>query len=118
MAYDVVWIDRQNAQIYHLGQTGEDFEAHGSAGDHRTRGKDTEPHESEKFYHEVASHLSDSSFVLIVGPGVGRQRFESHLRQHDPRVAKVIKGNESADHSTPHHLKALVRRFFADPLHA
>jgi stalled ribosome rescue protein Dom34 len=118
MASYIVWIDRQNAKVFKLGADASKMALHWAPPENQTHGVDAKEHESEKFYHSVASKLQDAKGIVIVGPGIGRTHFKRHLDKHDKALAAKVLAVESADHPTDGQLRAFARKFFNNPLHA
>ena len=104
----VVWIDHKKAKLYKLVAQGKietkNIESHG---------EQTESH-TERFFNDVAKLLKDSSEVLLVGPGLGKEHFKHHLeKHHNEQIAKKIVGMLNADdHMSEKEVLASARKFF------
>jgi stalled ribosome rescue protein Dom34 len=112
-----VWIDHQEAKIFHLTAEGFDsstFEAprhhvhrHQEATAERNHSAD-----SERFYHQVARALAEVEEVLVVGPASAKLEFIKHVHKHDRALVEKIIGVETVDHPTDNQLVAHARRYF------
>lgn len=112
MSSIVVWIDSENAKIFTLKPEG--VEAHAMKRhepDHHTHSK-REKHDSEHFYHQVAEKTAKATELLVVGPGMAKTQFKSHLERHDKALAKKVVGVESMDHPTEAQIVAAARKIF------
>lgn len=116
MADYVVWMDSRDAQIFSLAASGiEKSKLEKSELDHHTHNKKDHDHDSnsEHYYHDLAIRLKDADKLLIMGPGLAKNKFKTHLEAHHHQtLAKKIVGIENADHPTDNQIFAIARKFF------
>ena len=116
MSAFVVWMDSDSAKIFHIdGDAVEMKKAIRHDPDHHTHNKSDSKHkDSLRFFADVASHLETfHDAVLLVGPGVAKTHFVSHLDGHHKKeLAKRIVGTESMDHPTDAQIVAFARKYF------
>ena len=117
MAIYVVWMDSEKAQIFNLKTTGivkSHLEKH-KGGHHTHTGKDHhgDPN-TEHFFRDLSTRLKDAEEILILGPGLAKNHFKTHLESHHgAAVLKKIVGIENSDHPTDNQILASARKFFA-----
>ena len=112
----VIWIDREHAKIFNISSEKiERKNVQARHTDHHTHRFDQfdEAQHEKKFFSEVASHLLSTDRLLIVGPGVAKHHFQSHLVEQWPLLAKQVAGCETVDHPTDHQIAATAKRFFS-----
>ena len=79
---------------------------------HLSGDKNNEEHEKH-FFHEIADKLKDTTELLILGPGLAKNRFKTHLEgHHHADLVKAIVGVETIDHPTDPQIKEIGRKFF------
>jgi stalled ribosome rescue protein Dom34 len=83
--------------------------------DHHQRDKHnqhTNPDE-DHFFHSLAEKLRDGDKILLMGPGMAKKHFMTHLqtKHHHGLDAKVV-GVENADHPTDNQILEIARKFF------
>jgi stalled ribosome rescue protein Dom34 len=113
-----VWIDHNEARIFHL--TPESFEEekiespHAHTKLHRKTGTTTNGHaaEDQNYYHDVAQNLSGADEVLIVGPANAKYELMKHIELHDHELESKVVGVESMDHPTEPQIAAFARKYF------
>lgn len=111
----VVWIDQNEAKIFHVGRDSFDASAiHAPQSHvHRHPGKSPDhPADEQHFYHEVAHALASAGEILVVGPAKAKLGFIKHVHKHDHALEPKIVGVETVDHPTDGQLVAYVRRYF------
>ena len=121
MKLTVIWIDRENANLFHLSDDKMERKKlklrhqdhHNHHRDHLDQDRE-EPH----LFKEAAMELNDSERVLIIGPGVAKYHFQSYLVEHQPLIGKKIAGIETVDHPTDAQIAALAKKFFERVLSA
>jgi len=113
MAACILFIDSDHAKIFKLNpgkMDSSELKKHEQK--HHNTGEKNEEHEKH-FFNEVISHLKDSSELLIVGPGLAKNRFKSHLEAHHHQdLAKKVVGSETIDHPTDAQIVAVGKKFF------
>jgi len=114
-----IWMDHNEARIFHVAGSGFD-EATVAAPNHHVHRhpKDQEtrthnhPDDEHRFFHEVAGKLAGADQILLVGPSVTKLHFIRYLHKHDAALEARIVGVETADHPTDRQLVAHVRAYF------
>ena len=124
MSLLAIWVDGNQAKLFQfIGEkmehkTLETLQSHHS--DHHTHPSDKSDknQQDRKFYNEIANHLKTAAQILILGPGVAKHHFQTHLTEHFPALAKQIVGCETVDHPTDNQIVSLAKSFFktATPL--
>ena len=112
-----LWIDHQEAKIFHLTAAGFDsstFEAprHRVHRHQDATAERQNPADSSRFYHEVARALEGVEEILVVGPATAKLEFIKHVHKHDRSLVEKIIGVETVDHPTDNQLVAHARRYF------
>lgn len=111
----VVWIDREQAKVFQISQEKMERKS--------IRAKHVEHHThsieeidrarfARAFFTEVAKDLEGASSILILGPGLAKHQFQTHLVEHHPMLAKRIAGCETVDHPTDAQIAAMAQTFF------
>jgi len=102
---NIVWIDRREAKIFHVGSHAEQklvIESRASVG-----------HVHPDYFPKVVAALDAVGGILITGPGNAKFELKSFLDKHHPDLALNIYGIESLDDPRDDLLLPLARRFFA-----
>ena len=117
-----VWIDHNEARVFHVEKTTFDESTVQSANHHIHRHpKDEEtrtrnhPDDEPRFFHDVVAALAGAEEILLVGPAMTKLHFLRYVQKHDPEMDQRIVGLESADHPTDRQLAAHVRHYFHNP---
>lgn len=73
-----------------------------------------EQSDEEKFYHQVCEHLEgmESQRWYIVGPGVAREHFLSHMERHHPHLKKQVVGSDKLEEMTDNQIVQEGAKFF------
>ena len=111
----VIWLDSEKAHIFALRTSGvEKTHIEKRTADHHTHSKRDNPQQGEDhFFHQVAGMIKDADKVLLMGPGLAKNHFKTHLeKHHHGALAKKIVGVENCDHPTDHQVLADSRKFF------
>jgi stalled ribosome rescue protein Dom34 len=107
----VVLLDSQNARVFHLlHRPPEQLKL--AVPDHHTHPKDHGDAHSHAFYEAVAQHVKDSDELLVIGHGLGKTHFKTHLETHHPQLAKKVVGYEVVDHPTDAQVLAFAVKYF------
>jgi len=113
----VVWIDHQEAKIFHFDE--ESFEASTLHSPHRhvhrhptTTAERDRSGDAKRFYQDVSRALDDAAEVLVVGPATAKLELIKHVHAHDRALEPKIVGVETVDHPTDGQLVAYARRYF------
>jgi stalled ribosome rescue protein Dom34 len=115
MSACVVWLDHQEATLFFLSAEGTQKKhfkkhTHPHSNSHADARHDQE---DEKFYHLLATQVGSPSELLILGPGLAKNHFKTHLeKHHHAALAKKVVGVESTDHPTDNQVLAQARKFF------
>lgn len=109
-------MDSEKAHLFNMKSSGVEkshLNLHGA--DHHTRNK-KDLHEgahTEHFYRDLALKLKDADQILILGPGLSKNRFKTHLETHHAAgLASKIVGIENSDHPTDNQIIASAKKFF------
>ncbi len=112
----VIWLDSEKAQIFALKTSGiERTHLEKKGVDHHTHNKkdhhgDAAP---EHFFRDLALKLKDAEQLLILGPGLAKNHFRTHLETHHTGgLATRIVGFENSDHPTDNQILAAARKFY------
>jgi stalled ribosome rescue protein Dom34 len=114
----IVWIDHQQAKIFHFDSTDSG----------RTTVRSTHPHQhihhkanardsghapvDAAFLKNVAEALSGAGAILVAGPASAKTELVAHIEREQPNLFKRISGVETMDHPTDGALVAFARRYF------
>jgi stalled ribosome rescue protein Dom34 len=109
-----VWIDRQEAKVFHVDPKGFDAKRIEAPHHHLTRKAEEQGHHAggERFFQDVAAALKDADKILVVGPSSAKLDFLRHVLKHDHALEARILGVETLDHPTDGQLAAYVRHYF------
>jgi stalled ribosome rescue protein Dom34 len=103
-----VWIDHEQAKIFHVGEDRFDEAVIHAPNKHVRR----DPASAEQFYHQVAAALASAGEILVVGPGSAKLDLLKHVQRHDRALGEKIVGVETVDHPTDKQLVGFIRRYF------
>ncbi len=113
-----VWIDHQEARIFHVDAESFDESMISAPRRHvhrHPKGPTEEHHHPDdvhRFFHDVADALRDAEQILVVGPSTAKLQFLRHLHEHEPVLERRVVGLETVDHPTDRQLVAYVTRYF------
>jgi stalled ribosome rescue protein Dom34 len=112
----VVWLDSEKAHIFNLKTTGV-VKTHleKKTVDHHTSNKKDNHTDSnlEHFFRDLAVSLKDAEKLLIMGPGLAKNHFKTHLEtHHTDHLAKKIIGLENSDHPTDNQILQIAGKFY------
>ena len=114
----LVWIDHQQAKIFHFDSSGSDRELVRSSNPHQHLHHKANSSDSghaavdTRFLSHVADVLQPAGSVLITGPASAKKELESYIQHKRLELARRIVGIETVDHPTDKQLAALARSFF------
>jgi stalled ribosome rescue protein Dom34 len=118
-----IWIDHNEAKVFHIAASTFDETTVPAANHHlHSRPKDQEtrthnhPDDEHRFFREVAAKLVDADQILLLGPSVTKLHFLRYLQKHDPALEPKVVGVETVDHPTDRQLVAHMRGYFHDGL--
>jgi stalled ribosome rescue protein Dom34 len=109
-----VWIDHQEAKIFHIEPEGFDASKIAAPHHHKTRKAEEQGQHrgSDRFFHSVAEGLQDAQEILVVGPSSAKMDFLRFVQKHDHALESKILGLETLDHPTDGQIAAYVRHYF------
>lgn len=112
-----VWIDHNEAKIYHIDAKSFDASNVLAPGRHVRRhptvtAEHNHPADAKHFYDDVVNALADAEAILVVGPGVAKLELIKHVHKHHAALEPKIIGVETVDHPTDGQLVAHARRYF------
>jgi stalled ribosome rescue protein Dom34 len=116
-----VWLDHQEARIFHVDLDGFDEAKIRSPHRHLHRHPKgaseahEHPEDRSRFFNEVAQALADAEQILVVGPSTAKLQFERHLHEHDRALEAKVVGLETVDHPTDAQLVAYIKQYFDVP---
>ena len=114
MANYVVFLDGEHAKIFELHPDNivETKMNRHEQKSHLGHPKD-HAHDSAKFFHEVAAKLKKANEILLIGPGLAKDHFNTHLQHHHhEEIARKVVGVQTVDHPTEGEIVALAKKFF------
>jgi hypothetical protein len=121
MRNQAVWIDQNEARVFHIeGATFDEKTVH-TTNHHVHRhphGQLTKtrnhPADEARFFDDVLARLVDAGEILLLGPSVTKLHLLRYAQTHAPKVAVLVVGVETADHPTDRQIVAHVRHYFHD----
>jgi stalled ribosome rescue protein Dom34 len=114
----VVWLDHQQAKVFHVGAEGADaavLRQHGSERHIHHKANSTgsgHVHENKAYLGAVTHSIADAGEILIIGPAGAKQELAKFLEASHPAIAKRVVGVEAADHPSDREIIALARKHF------
>jgi len=114
----IVWIDHQQAKVFHIGLSGADqIDLHPHLQTRHIHHKANSigsghVHEDEELMQGVADAVSDAGEILIIGPAGAKTELAKYLREHRPEIGERIVGVEAADHPSDREIVAYARKHF------
>lgn len=121
MGQRAVWIDHNEARVFHLeGTTFDEKTIHANQRHIHRHPRDQEtkvrnhPQDETRFFDEVIAAVTGTEALLLMGPSVTKLRFLRYVEKQAPAVAASIMGIETAAHATDAQLVAHIRHYFHD----
>jgi stalled ribosome rescue protein Dom34 len=118
MTHTVVWIDHNEARIFHV-HPNIASESSVLAPQHlmhrhpKGRGEPrVHPDDAHRFFEQVAHALDGVDAILIVGPSSAKHELFRFIQQHDRLLVPKIVAIETADHPTGPEIVAHARTYF------
>ena len=114
-----LWIDHQEARIFHVCAGGVEVQAVHAPTHHVHRhpkgptAEHNHPDDAHHFFRSVAHALEGAERILVVGPSTAKLHFLRHAFMHDRTLGPRIIGVETVDHPTDGQLVAFSRKYFA-----
>jgi stalled ribosome rescue protein Dom34 len=114
MSNYAILIDSEHAKVFSF-DAGEvtNHAYHRHEPQHHTGHTQDQEKKSEHFFHQVAEHLKGAEHLLLMGSGLGKEHFKTHLESHHHELAKLIVGVDTVDHPTDNQLVAHAREAFS-----
>ncbi len=115
MSVYAIMIDSENAKVFNfIGGEIIQHAYHRHEPQHHTGHSQDQEHKSEHFFHQVATQLTGATHVLLMGPGLGKEHFKSHLEKHHHHdLASKIVAVDTVDHPSDPQLIAHAREVFS-----
>ena len=114
----VIWIDHNEARIFHVHPEAADETTVLSPQHHihrhpKGRGEAREhPDDEHSFFREVAKDLDGADAILIVGPSSAKLEFFRYVHAHAHGLEPKVVGIETVDHPTDGQIVARARSYF------
>lgn len=119
MRQRAIWIDHNEARIFHVEAGSFDKEGVHAAHHHVQRHPKSQetktrnhPNDEGRFFDEVLALLGGSEELLVLGPSVTKLHLLRYAQKHAPAIAAAVVGLETADNHTDGQLLAHVRHYF------
>lgn len=115
LAVCVVWIDREQAKLFHLSQEKmERRQLHARHPGHHAHPLDEidRKRQEKQFFSQVGSEITGANKLLILGPGVAKHHFYNFLMEQMPALGKSVIGCETVDHPTDAQIAEMARKLF------
>ena len=114
-----VWMDGEEARVFHVGAKGFDestvhsptHHVHRHPKDQLTR-THNHPDDEHRFFRALADALKGADQILLLGPSTTKLLFLRYLEKSDPGLGARVVGLETADHPTDRQIAAHVRDYF------
>lgn len=115
--YAIVWIDHQEAKIFHLKATEMDrlvIRPHDPAYRirHETSSFGSDRPEDQDSFERIARAIANARAILITGPENAKSELAAHVMHRHLDLARRIAGVETIDHPGNSALIALARIYF------
>ena len=113
MSIYAVQIDSEHAKVFAFNEGEVTHHAyHRHEPQHHTGHTQDQEKKSEHFYHQVAEHLKGATHLLLMGAGLGKDHFKTHLDSHHHELAGLVVAVDTVDHPTDGQLVAHAREVF------
>ena len=116
-----VWLDHQQARIFHVDLEGFDEQLLSAPAHHAHRHPKgaSEPHQhpddERRFFADVAKALAGAEEILLLGPSTAKREFLHFVEEHARGLSGKISAVETSDHPTDGQIVAHVRTHFRIP---
>jgi stalled ribosome rescue protein Dom34 len=112
-----VWLDHQEAKVFHVDADGADQATirapHKHVHRHPANGNErAHPHEPDAFFQEVAAALADATAILVVGPSTAKLQFIRYLHAQAPKIEAKVVAVETVDHPSDKQMIDFAKRHF------
>lgn len=115
MKVSVIWIDQEQARIFHFSDEVMERKRirHGHKDHHsHQRSQLDQQREEKNLFSDAQAELQASSRILIVGPSIAKHHFQNFLMEHHPAVARKVVGLETVDHPSDGQIAAMAKSYF------
>jgi len=121
MRNQAVWIDHNEARVFHIdGATFDErtvqaatHHVHRHPKEQLTKSRN-HPADEAHFFDQVLALLTGAEAILLLGPSVTKLHLLRYAQNHTPQIAGHVVGVESAGHPTDRQVVAHVRHYFHD----
>lgn len=110
----VVWLDQAEAHVIHFSRDAAETDVIKTTSQHQKAGVvgNNRAEESTTYLDEVATAITNSNAILIVGPGMEKLAFIKHLHKNHADIADKVVSVETVDHPNDGQLLAFARKYF------
>ena len=110
----IVWLDTVEAHVIHFNRDEAETDVIKTTSQHKKGGVvgNNRAEESTTYMNEVATAITASKEVLIVGPGQEKMAFISYLHKHHSELADKVVSVETVDHPNDGQLLDYARKYF------
>jgi len=110
----VVWLDQTEAHVIHFSRDAAETDVIKTTSQHKKDGVvgNNRAEEDTTYFDEVATAITDSKEILIVGPGMEKLAFIRHLNKSHADIAEKVVSVETVDHPNDGQLLAYARKYF------
>jgi stalled ribosome rescue protein Dom34 len=114
----IVWIDHQQARVFHFGPQGVQATLVHSTHRHEHLHHKANSIDSGKaprddaFLERVGAALASSAAILVTGPANAKRELMSYLEHKAPAVASCVVAVEPLDRPSDGQLEAFARKYF------
>jgi stalled ribosome rescue protein Dom34 len=112
----VVWIEMNQAKIFNVSRSEPSLTVLNRREIKHHTSRDPKNHKDcEKFFHLISETISNADEILLMGPGLAKKHFKSHLEHHHHKnLAKVVIGEITLDIMSDEQLLAHARDYFKE----
>lgn len=101
----IVWIDSKHATLYRESKAQVTTQKmHARDPEHHTHRMDRE-HDSIHLFKSVCAGLIGCDWILLLGPGVAKKRFQSYLDRHRPEISRKVVACMTTNNPTGSQIK-------------
>lgn len=110
----VVWLDQTEAHVIHFSRDAAETDVIKTTSQHKKDGVvgNNRAEEDTTYFDEVATAITGSKEILIVGPGMEKLAFIRHLNKDHADIADKVVSVETVDHPNDGQLLAYARKYF------
>ncbi|HYQ43879.1 MAG TPA: hypothetical protein VER11_17985 [Polyangiaceae bacterium] len=116
--HTVVWIDHKEARVMRVHDEVLDKSTVWAPTHHlhrhaRGSGEPAEyPDDAKRFFHALASVLTDAGSILVVGPSTAKLEFLKYVHSQAPALVPQIVGVETVDHPSDGQIVSYAKKYF------